>query len=342
MTKRTVLLAPLFVLLAVHVVSCGDEDAEDAVDPSAPFTSGLSGQIKMSELINEEINSFCDDYAMYTLDRLDGDDLTRIACYGGAAALSRSDDGSVDIASCSAAAQSCLDNGGVGASTEPSTACKRAPFRQCDAPVADLETCYTGIVQATLALAPDLTCRTFSDPITLNLLTSPPACIALNTKCPGFLTGSVQSTNNSSSNSFNNSSNSSSNNSTIPRNFARVTLNGQTFSQVAWTAGGVGGEMTVTIYLDASGDPSGDNITFDLSFPVLPVTQDMTRPVSGGSASAVLTWQGSTYTNVAGDASVGTLYFEDHPQRGTLVNFDGVVTDGSGSQVTVSSMFDGF
>lgn len=319
---KLTLIAALAAPLAL-AVACGDDGSsggDGGGGGGSVFQSPQEDDTKLSELSQDDINALCDSYVEYYSSRVSDAELQKIACYAVATFFTADENGNLDLAACNQTAEACLaDDEGFEPDGDPAEECRQTDFASCDATIEELEACYTATVQAIDNLAPRITCQTFTDPNALEGLNNSAACETLEAKCPGLFDddGGENNTNFDSS--------------------ASVTVDGQLFDEPNWSSSGSGGNLLISFTLD-----DGGSLEFDFSLPSVPVTLDMTQAVDGGAATVTLTWQGTTYVNMAGDSATGTLSLDDSEELGPQLMFEGEVVDANGSGLSLSVAFDGF
>ena len=165
------------LLLCVLVAGCGG--GSSGVDSGLP--AGKSG----ADLTPPEQNKVCEATIGY-LDRQLGDERKAAYCRTDAIATALASSG--DAASCETQYQACL----AAPEEDDPQPCSFGPddWNVCDAPVSEIEACYTDYVDASVDLYLDLTCADVADYREHwpgDDYVPGPACEQAETRCPGVL-----------------------------------------------------------------------------------------------------------------------------------------------------------
>ncbi|HKP58716.1 MAG TPA: hypothetical protein VJV78_18475 [Polyangiales bacterium] len=199
-SRQRILACGLFAIFAGACGGGGDDGSGDGPD----VETGLPAGDALSELSNADTVQICEKTASALNNLLPRADLERIACAGGAVSEIVEDKGdqvsSKDIPMCKELSDECLKsdeikNANVTLDIADETECKgattKAVFGDCDATVADYESCVGKIASELRTRFKSLTCDVLAHIDTLDEtlngkidVSNAAECKALRTKCP--------------------------------------------------------------------------------------------------------------------------------------------------------------
>lgn len=177
---------PIFTVLALACTLGACKQEPTSVD------SGVPTDKQGSELTPAEQAQLCDSIEEYTSSRVSDDQAKRYACTTLAITATVLSDG--DAAACKILLDGCLQDDGMPPGEAPECQLAITDWSACMATVAELEACYTDIIDAQIDNFRSLSCDKIEE-----YKTAEPAepmqsesCSRADAKCPGAGSGTAQ------------------------------------------------------------------------------------------------------------------------------------------------------